>query len=157
MKFSKLTDKQLIKMRLPLLTSVLIFVFALFAPVTGEHADSCPGFLSYTLIRQVIGSATTKPERNPNTQFTPSNVYYNCYGNSREPGSYSSLSATLDFQLEGELLYTQEDFTCVNNEWVASGLATEYFDPDVTPSQRRSDGFSKESCALCASTGKLVL
>ena len=133
----------------------LIFVFPLFTAITGKHPDSCPDSLNYTLIRQVISFATTKPEADPNTQFTPSNVYYNCFGNSREPDSYSSLSATLDFLLDGEMRYTQEDFTCVNNEWVASGLAINHFDPDTTPSSSRSDSFFRTNCALCADTGKL--
>ena len=136
--------------------SVLIFAFPLFAPSTGQHADSCPGSINYTLIRQVISAATTQPESNPNTQFTPSDIYYNCFGNSREPESFSSLSVTLDFLLDGEIKYTQEDFTCVNNQWVANGLATEYFDPDVTVSASRNNNFYKTGCALCAVTGKLI-
>ena len=138
------------KITVPIIALILTVHF--WSPVKG-HPDSCLGSLNASLVNEVIALALFTPEGNL-LSYTPSTIYYNCYGNAREVGKYSSLSATLDFDLSGGLKYTREDFTCVNNNWVPNGLATQYFDPSTNPSQSRSITFSKKDCALCAITGE---
>ena len=137
------------KVTVPILALLLT---NLFLSVEG-HPDSCIGSLNASLVRDVITSTLFTPEGDL-PSYTPSTVYYNCYGNAREVGKYSSLSVTLDFDLNGALKYTREDFTCVSNHWEPNGLARQYFDPNTYPSPSRSFTFSRKDCALCAITGQ---
>ena len=141
------------QMKISVLILVLFLTIHFWSPVEG-HPDSCLGSLNASLVREVIALTLFTPEGNL-PSYTPSTIYYNCYGNAREIGKYSSLSVTLDFELNGDLKYTHEDFTCVNKHWEPNGLATQYFDLSTNPSQSRSITFSKKDCALCAITGEL--
>ena len=139
---------------------LLFFLAALSLDLTlsrTEYLDACSGDLDEAMLSRVVKNAIVGPEGNPGADFILSTIYINCYGNAREPGKYSSLSVTLDFDLDGEIKYTQEDFKCINNQWKPAGIAIRYYDPDETPTNTRNGSYSERGCAECDSTGRCHL